>query len=111
MSRDGRLPCSGCGLKGEAMKKRAHVNVFGRVQGVYFRQETMRRADGFGLTGWVRNNPDGSVEAVFEGEEKAVGEMVAWCGRGSGSARVERVETSWESPTGEFSRFEIVRSW
>lgn len=93
------------------MKKRAHVKVFGRVQGVYYRQETLRHAYDLGLTGWVRNEPDGSVEALFEGEEKAVKEMVAWCGRGPASARVERVEESWEIPTGEFGRFDILRSW
>lgn len=93
------------------MKKKAHVEVFGRVQGVYYRQETMNRAQGFNLTGWVRNNPEGSVEAVFEGEEGDVKEMVSWCRSGPAAARVDRVEVSWEHPTGEFDRFAIVRGW
>jgi acylphosphatase len=92
------------------MIKRAHLEVFGRVQGVYFRQETMEQAITHGVNGWVRNNRDGNVEAIFEGEEQAVRKMVKWCGRGPASARVERVEVSWEEPSGEFDRFYIERS-
>jgi acylphosphatase len=91
------------------MMKRAHLEVFGRVQGVYFRQETMQQASTHGVNGWVRNNRDGNVEAVFEGEEQAVREMVEWCGRGPVSARVKRVDVTWETPTGEFDRFQIAR--
>ena len=80
--------------------KRAHVWVSGRVQGVWYRaytQKTARRED---VRGWVRNLPDGRVEAVFEGSESAVNNMVAWCHRGSPNARVERVEVAWELPEG-----------
>jgi acylphosphatase len=80
------------------------------VQGVYFRQYTREEATWRGITGWVRNNRDGTVEAVFEGEEQAVKEMVAWCHQGPPSARVERVEVSWENPTGEFTGFDIIYS-
>jgi acylphosphatase len=57
-------------------KVRAHVLVSGKVQGVFFRQKTQRQALSFGVTGWVRNLPDGRVEAVFEGEEEAVKALV-----------------------------------
>lgn len=88
---------------------RAHVWVSGRVQGVFFRAHTKELADRLGLTGWVRNLPDGRVEAVFEGEEEAVREAVEWCRRGPPLALVERVEVRYEQPTGEFRDFRIVR--
>jgi acylphosphatase len=81
--------------------KRAHVVVRGAVQGVFFRAETRDRARSLGLGGWVRNNPDGAVEAVFEGDDRRVESMVEWCRRGPSGARVEDVETSWAGPEGE----------
>lgn len=91
------------------MTRRAHVRVYGRVQGVYFRSETTERARGRGLSGWVRNNPDGSVEAVFEGDDRLVEEMVGWCRKGPAAARVERLEVDWETPAGEAGGFGIER--
>lgn len=91
------------------MMARAHVLVSGRVQGVYYRSYAVDMARELGLTGWVRNRYDGRVEAVFEGEEEAVRKMVEWCHEGSPSARVARVEVSWEEATGEFGDFRIVR--
>lgn len=82
-------------------KRRVRVRVSGRVQGVWFRAETMSMARSLGLTGWVRNASDGTVEAVFEGDERLVSEAVAWCRRGPPGARVESVEESREEPTGE----------
>lgn len=79
---------------------RARVRVRGSVQGVFFRAETRARARSLGVAGWVRNAPDGTVEAVFEGEREHVQSMVDWCGRGPGGARVEAVEVSWEQPEG-----------
>jgi acylphosphatase len=61
---------------------RARVRIRGRVQGVFFRAEASERARSLGLAGWVRNCPDGSVEAVFEGEDERVASMVDWCRRG-----------------------------
>ena len=80
---------------------RARVVVSGRVQGVFFRDETSRRARSLGVAGWVANRPDSAVEAVFEGRRDAVESMVAWCGRGPSSARVEDVQATWEDPRGE----------
>lgn len=88
---------------------RAHVWISGRVQGVFFRAHTKEVAEKLGLTGWVRNLPDGRVEAVFEGEEDAVKEAIEWCKRGPPLARVEKVEVRYEDPTGEFRDFRIVR--
>ncbi len=92
-------------------KIRAHVIIHGLVQGVYFRASTREEAARLGLTGWVRNLPDGSVEAVFEGEKKKVEEIVGWCHKGPSGARVSKVDISWEPYTGRFSRFEIRYGW
>jgi acylphosphatase len=89
------------------MVVRAHVFVSGRVQGVFFRSEIRHEAKKRGLRGWVRNLPDGRVEAVFEGEEKSVKELIEFCKRGPPGARVTSVDVSWEQPTGEFKDFEI----
>ena len=86
---------------------RAHVIVHGLVQGVWFRQSTKDEATRIGVGGWVRNAPDGTVEAVFEGSKKHVEEIVGWCHRGPSGARVSRVEVSWEPFTGEFSNFNV----
>jgi len=90
-----------------ALKVRAHVLVSGRVQGVFFRSETEYEAVKRNLCGWVRNLPDGSVEAVFEGEKEAVEELVEFCRRGPRGARVSNVEVQWEEYAGEFKGFRI----
>jgi acylphosphatase len=86
---------------------RARVRVRGRVQGVFFRVETRDRASSLDLAGWVRNCPDGDVEAVFEGEPERVRSMVEWCRRGPSGATVESVDVEWEEPQGE-SVFTVV---
>jgi acylphosphatase len=70
------------------------------VQGVFFRAEARDRARSLGLAGFVRNLPDGTVEAVFEGEEERVESMVSWCRRGPSGANVETVEVEWSEPEG-----------
>ena len=80
------------------MRKR--VIVHGRVQGVFFRDTTRRMAQSRGVAGWVRNNPDGSVEAAFEGDAEAVEEMVRFAHDGPRGAQVERVEVVDEEPEG-----------
>lgn len=89
------------------MKTRVHVFVSGRVQGVFFRQKTKQQAESFGVTGWVRNLPDGRVEAVFEGEEEAVKALVEYCHHGPSYARVTNVDVVWEPYRGEFSDFKM----
>jgi acylphosphatase len=80
---------------------RARAVFRGRVQGVFFRAETRDRARSLGLSGWVRNVPDGSVEAVFEGERERIESILDWCRRGPGLAEVEDVDVDWEQPRGE----------
>jgi acylphosphatase len=80
---------------------RAHVTIRGRVQGVFFRMEARDRARSLGLSGWVRNNPDGTVEGAFEGEREGVESMVEWCRRGPAGAVVQDVGVAWEDPRGE----------
>jgi acylphosphatase len=77
------------------------VRIRGRVQGVFFREEARRRAQSLGVGGWIRNLPDGSVEAVFDGEQERVQSMVDWSGRGPTGALVEGLEAAQEPPTGE----------
>jgi acylphosphatase len=91
----------------EDMKVRAHVFVSGWVQGVFFRSETRYEAEKLGLKGWVRNLPDGRVEAVFEGEEESVKRLVDFCEHGPPGARVRGANVVWESYTGEFNGFKI----
>jgi acylphosphatase len=81
--------------------KRVRVRIRGRVQGVFFRAEARARAESLGLSGWVRNAEDGSVEAAFEGEDERVDSMVDWSRRGPSGARVDEVEVAGEQPTGE----------
>jgi acylphosphatase len=81
--------------------KRARVVVSGSVQGVFFRTETRDRARSLGVAGWIRNVPDGTVEAVFEGDDERVDSMVEWCRRGPSGASVEDVEVAWVEPEGE----------
>ena len=80
--------------------------VSGRVQGVFFRDTTRRRAEAAGVAGWVGNRADGAVEAVFEGDPAAVEEMVEFCRRGPSRAEVASVEVEEEQPEG-LSGFEV----
>ena len=86
---------------------RAHLWIEGRVQGVFFRASTMDKARELGLTGWVRNNPDGSVEVVAEGPKEVVEELVAWSHHGPRHAVVESVRIEWESLLDEYAEFNI----
>jgi len=79
---------------------RRRVVIHGHVQGVFFRDTTRRRAAERGVAGWIRNNPDGTVEAVFEGEPDAVEGMVRFAREGPRGALVERVEVIEEDPEG-----------
>lgn len=82
---------------------RARALVSGRVQGVFFRQETVRAAQARGVAGWVRNLADGRVEAVFEGPRSDLEALLGWVENGPPLARVDAVEVRWEPPQGEAS--------
>jgi len=90
------------------LKARAHVYVGGMVQGVFFRAETANLAHRLRLTGWVRNLPDGRVEALFEGEKARVDEAVAFCQRGPPGAHVQDLDIRWEESRGEFRDFRVI---
>jgi len=81
-------------------RKRVHVYVSGRVQGVYYRATTRDEATERGVDGWVKNRDDGEVEAVFEGDPDAVEEMVDFCYDGSSMANVSTVDVEEEEPEG-----------
>ncbi|MGH3083607.1 MAG: acylphosphatase [Gaiellaceae bacterium] len=83
------------------MVARARVIVRGRVQGVFFRVEARTRARSLGVAGWVRNRPDGAVEAAFEGPREAVESMLRWSEQGPAGARVDAVDVTWEPPVGD----------
>lgn len=89
--------------------ERVHVWVSGLVQGVWFRASAEREAIARGLTGWVRNLPDGRVEALAEGSRPALERYVDWCRQGPPAARVDDVKVEWLPATGEFDGFELRR--
>ena len=91
----------------EMEKVRARIIIEGRVQGVFFRHHTQEMAFRLGVKGWVKNRRDGSVEAVFEGDQERVGQIIQWCRRGPSEARVTRVYSTWENYTGEFEDFSV----
>ena len=80
---------------------RCRAVVSGRVQGVFFRDTCERIASGLGVSGWVRNQPDGTVEVVAEGERRAVDDLLAWCRNGPPRARVDGLEVTDQPPAGE----------
>ena len=88
-------------------QERAHVSISGQVQGVFFRDSTREKAEELGLAGWVKNLPDGRVEAVFEGPAEKVREMIGWCEEGPRHASVENVDADFEDTGGDLSGFEV----
>lgn len=90
-------------------KARARIRVYGRVQGVFFRASAENEARRLGVTGWVRNCPDGSVELLAEGAKTKLEDLIAWCRHGPPHAEVDSVKVDWENFTGEFTRFRTAR--
>jgi len=88
--------------------KRMHVIISGRVQGVFFRARTSETALALKLTGWVRKLHDGSVEAIFEGDDKNVEAMLEWCREGPPHAIVKHVDADEKLYSGEFCDFRIT---
>lgn len=87
---------------------RKHLIIEGLVQGVWFRESTRRQAVSLGVSGWVKNRPEGTVEALLEGPEDAVLRLVAWCGKGPSAAGVTGIHETDEAWLGEFSAFDVV---
>jgi acylphosphatase len=97
--------------KMESLEKtaRVHLQIKGRVQGVYFRASTMEQALRLGIVGWVMNCPDGSVEVLAEGEKEELEKLVSWCRKGPPGAKVMEVLTDWEASKQEFQNFFVKR--
>ncbi len=91
------------------MKTNVHVLISGNVQGVWFRASTKQKAEQLGLKGWVRNTEDDCVEAVFQGDEKQVNEMINWCHHGPPLAKVEKVNVTKKQYVDMFEDFSIKR--
>lgn len=88
--------------------KQVHLIVRGRVQGVFFRAATQREARRLGLTGWVRNRPDGSVEMLAEGDEGQLRQLCMWAEKGPSAARVDDVNIRWRAYSGDYPEFRIT---
>ena len=86
---------------------RVRVIIEGRVQGVFFRHHTQEMAVRLGLKGWVKNRRDGDVEAVFEGDQEKVNQIIQWCHQGPSEAEVTKVHQMWEDYKGEFKDFSV----
>jgi acylphosphatase len=91
------------------MSERLELVVRGRVQGVYFRASTQAEARRLALTGWVRNEPDGSVRVLAEGPRAALEALERWCHHGPAGARVDDVIASWSIADGRFADFAVTR--
>ncbi|HUV55259.1 MAG TPA: acylphosphatase [Candidatus Krumholzibacteriaceae bacterium] len=90
---------------------RAHLLIRGRVQGVGYRANARRVANQLNLKGWIRNTPNGDVEAVVEGSEETVDRLIQWCHRGPTGAHVTEVRVEKEEATGVFLGFTVRRTW
>ena len=86
---------------------RAHLFISGQVQGVSYRASTQEQAKKRGVTGWVKNLPDGRVEAVLQGPKDKVDDLIEWCRKGPPAAKVDKVEVSWEKAEEDLKTFEI----
>lgn len=87
--------------------KRLQIKVSGDVQGVFYRNNAKIEAEKLGIRGWARNEPDGTVLMVIEGDEEALESFLMWTRQGSPMAEVENLETKDEPFTGEFNEFEV----
>lgn len=89
------------------MKKQIVLKIYGRVQGVFFRDSSQRKARELNLSGWVKNESDGTVAIVAEGGEEKLKKFVEWCKNGSDHTRVEKIDAKWGEFTGQFDDFVI----
>lgn len=89
------------------MHVKTHVFITGKLQGVYFRYKTKDEAQKYGVNGWVRNLPDGRVEAVFEGDKADVDKLIDFVGKGPSGANVLDVNVNWRDYRGEFKEFQV----
>lgn len=90
------------------MNKHIDLKIYGRVQGVFYRDSARRRAGKLNITGFVRNESDGAVHLVAEGKEENLKKFIEWCYNGPILAKVVKVDVEWKQATGEFKNFDIV---
>ena len=87
---------------------RVHVSITGQVQGVFFRRSAKIEAEKLGIVGWVRNESDGSVEIMAQGEKKNVDKFIKWCKKGPPFAKVENVEVKEQKGLEDLTEFSIL---
>lgn len=87
--------------------KRAHLVITGIVQGVFYRASTVEQALKLNVTGWVKNNSNGNVEAIIEGDFEDLKKLILWCQKGPRGARVDHIEVNWQEHKNEFKHFTI----
>jgi|TARA_Y100000294_G_scaffold158438_1_gene160685 acylphosphatase len=89
------------------MSKRLNLKIYGRVQGVFFRDSVRRRAKKLDLVGSAVNQKDGTVQVIAEGQEENLKQLIKWCYNGPILARVDKIDIDWQEATGQFDKFEI----
>lgn len=87
--------------------QQALLKISGHVQGVFYRANAQEEAQKLGLTGYAKNMPDGSVEALLQGSEAQINSFIEWAREGSSGAKVDKVEIEWQTPSQDFKNFEI----
>lgn len=92
-------------------KSQAHITIHGRVQGVFFRANTVKKAQEIGLTGWVKNQPDGTVEALVQGPAAKVEELIVFWQKNPGSCKVQDIDIKWEKPVPVLKSFEKIKNY
>ena len=90
------------------MKKQIILKIYGKVQGVFFRDSSRMKARELNLLGWVRNEQDGTIKIITEGEDKDLQRFIEWCKYGPDNAEVEKVDIKWTEPTGQFDDFKVI---
>lgn len=90
------------------MNIKINAIISGKVQGVWFRANTKKKADELEISGWVKNTEDGNVEAVFEGDEKNVYKLIRWCSKGPANSKVTKIDIIKKKYTKEFNNFSII---
>ena len=90
------------------MKESVRLLISGIVQGVFYRKTAHEKAESLGITGYIRNNPDGEVEIYAEGEKEALVELIAWCQKGPPHARVREVVVDWQGSADRYRTFQVV---
>lgn len=90
------------------MKKRVILNIFGRVQNIGFRYYTAQKANKLKIAGWVKNESDGSVKILAEGEEESLKKLLLWCSKGPRFAQIDKIDVKWQDYKGKSTSFKII---